>query len=307
MKWTKNNLGMEKIISIFLVVLISVLIIAGLAYAYRGYIIKKNVEKGQNQDNLIGGQTDEHGCLIPAGYSWCEEKQKCLRTWEESCSIEPTDADVEGIKEAFMEKYGKNSNEVQVVIDLFSGNYARGGVRFAPIGQPGEGGIFLAYKEEGVWKLAFDGNGFYDCSSVESYGFPEDMIPDCASRENAEISNNAQISNPASVYCQEQGGQLEIRERKIGQYGVCLFEDNRQCEEWALFRGQCPIGGLKITGYENDAEVYCAITGGQVESLDAETPMCKRADGTYCNAQANFDGYCPDPNDPNPNAGNKEF
>jgi putative hemolysin len=33
----------------------------------------------------IGGQKDEHGCLIPAGYSWCEEKQKCLRVWEESC------------------------------------------------------------------------------------------------------------------------------------------------------------------------------------------------------------------------------
>lgn len=34
---------------------------------------------------LIGGQKDEHGCLIPAGYSWCEEKQKCLRVWEEKC------------------------------------------------------------------------------------------------------------------------------------------------------------------------------------------------------------------------------
>lgn len=34
---------------------------------------------------IIGGDKDEHGCLIAAGYSWCEEKQKCLRTWEESC------------------------------------------------------------------------------------------------------------------------------------------------------------------------------------------------------------------------------
>lgn len=36
----------------------------------------------------IGGQTDEHGCLIPGGYSWCEVKQKCLRTWEEACDKE---------------------------------------------------------------------------------------------------------------------------------------------------------------------------------------------------------------------------
>ncbi|MFA6039147.1 MAG: hypothetical protein WCV62_00260 [Candidatus Peribacteraceae bacterium] len=40
----------------------------------------------QRCDRLIGGQKDEHGCLIPAGYSWCEAKQKCLRTWEEACT-----------------------------------------------------------------------------------------------------------------------------------------------------------------------------------------------------------------------------
>jgi len=33
----------------------------------------------------IGGEKDEHGCLIAAGYSWCEAKQKCLRAWEEGC------------------------------------------------------------------------------------------------------------------------------------------------------------------------------------------------------------------------------
>jgi len=34
---------------------------------------------------IIGGQKDEHGCLIPAGYSWCEAKSMCLRVWEEEC------------------------------------------------------------------------------------------------------------------------------------------------------------------------------------------------------------------------------
>ncbi len=33
----------------------------------------------------IGGERDEHGCYLMAGYRWCEEKQKCLRTWEEEC------------------------------------------------------------------------------------------------------------------------------------------------------------------------------------------------------------------------------
>ncbi len=34
---------------------------------------------------LIGGDKDAHGCLIAAGYSWCESKNKCLRPWEENC------------------------------------------------------------------------------------------------------------------------------------------------------------------------------------------------------------------------------
>jgi hypothetical protein len=38
-----------------------------------------------DQNKIIGGDKDEHGCLIAAGYSWCQAKQKCLRVWEESC------------------------------------------------------------------------------------------------------------------------------------------------------------------------------------------------------------------------------
>ena len=33
-------------------------------------------------NELIGGQRDEHGCLGPAGYSWNETLQICIREWE---------------------------------------------------------------------------------------------------------------------------------------------------------------------------------------------------------------------------------
>lgn len=33
----------------------------------------------------IGGEKDEGGCYISAGYSWCEVKDKCVREWEEPC------------------------------------------------------------------------------------------------------------------------------------------------------------------------------------------------------------------------------
>ncbi len=54
----------------------------------------------------------------------------------------------------------------------------------------------------------------------------------------------AGLPNPASVYCEEQGGRLEIRtDASGGQAGVCAFPDGSECDEWAYFRGECQPGG----------------------------------------------------------------
>lgn len=37
---------------------------------------------------VISGDRDEHGCIGSAGYIWCPGKQKCLRIWEEDCTID---------------------------------------------------------------------------------------------------------------------------------------------------------------------------------------------------------------------------
>jgi putative hemolysin len=72
------------------------------------------------------------------------------------------------------------------------------------------------------------------------------------------------IANPASENCVKLGGTLSIQKNGSGgEYGICIFEDNLQCEEWAMFRGDCPVGGIKITGYITPAAVYCAISGGE--------------------------------------------
>ena len=51
-------------------------------------IIRENLQNSTATDKpqVIGGDKDEHGCIGPAGYTWCEAKQKCLRTWEEDCA-----------------------------------------------------------------------------------------------------------------------------------------------------------------------------------------------------------------------------
>ncbi|VVB98433.1 Uncharacterised protein [uncultured archaeon] len=35
---------------------------------------------------LVGNDSDAHGCKASAGYSWCESTQKCIRVWEENCT-----------------------------------------------------------------------------------------------------------------------------------------------------------------------------------------------------------------------------
>ncbi|MFA7166579.1 MAG: DUF333 domain-containing protein [Desulfoplanes sp.] len=78
--------------------------------------------------------------------------------------------------------------------------------------------------------------------------------------------STVQLANPASQNCIKRGGHLKIQKTSGGgEYGVCYFEDNRQCEEWALFRGTCPEGGVKVTGYDSEAQIFCAISGGMVD------------------------------------------
>jgi len=42
------------------------------------------MEKNTNLEVDTNNNRDEHGCLVSAGYNWCEEKQKCLQAWEET-------------------------------------------------------------------------------------------------------------------------------------------------------------------------------------------------------------------------------
>ena len=41
---------------------------------------------------IAGNDSDSHGCKGSAGYTWCEAKQKCLRSWEENCTLSALEA-----------------------------------------------------------------------------------------------------------------------------------------------------------------------------------------------------------------------
>ncbi|WP_305069315.1 DUF333 domain-containing protein [Komagataeibacter sp. FNDCF1] len=44
------------------------------------------------------------------------------------------------------------------------------------------------------------------------------------------------MANPASVYCQQRGGTLEMRRTEQGVTGWCHLPDGTVVEEWSLFR-----------------------------------------------------------------------
>lgn len=104
--------------------------------------------------------------------------------------------------------------------------------------------------------------------------------------------DNTTLANPASVNCENQGGNLVIKKMgNGGEYGLCEFEDNQACEEWALYRGDCPVGGVKTTGFDNVEQSYCAWIGGQ--TLAVQNAQCTLPDGTVCSDHDLYNGLCP--------------
>jgi putative hemolysin len=76
------------------------------------------------------------------------------------------------------------------------------------------------------------------------------LLAACAAPPSAPEASPPAIgmANPASVACVNQGGKTEIRDSAAGQYGVCVFSDGRQCEEWTLHReGRCVAPILAAT------------------------------------------------------------
>lgn len=71
---------------------------------------------------------------------------------------------------------------------------------------------------------------------------PAQPVPTQSEVPTQAVTNTPQANmpNPASVYCEQQGNVLEIRtDANGGQQGVCVFPDGSECDEWAYFRGEC--------------------------------------------------------------------
>lgn len=113
------------------------------------------------------------------------------------------------------------------------------------------------------------------------------------------LGMKTETANPASENCVKSGGTLEVRKNGAGDtYGVCLFEDNHQCEEWSLLQGHCPSGGLRVTGYITDASRYCALRGGKyiitayATATERERGTCTLPNDKTCDVYDLWNGTC---------------
>jgi len=75
---------------------------------------------------------------------------------------------------------------------------------------------------------------------------PGGYVPQPVNKEPAkevvpsQSENNTSMANPASVYCEQNGGKVEIVTAADGsQSGNCILPDGTKCEEWAYFRKEC--------------------------------------------------------------------
>lgn len=133
---------------------------------------------------------------------------------------------------------------------------------------------------------------FDDGSECEEWAY---MRGECAPGE-ATAGAQANMPNPASVFCTDNGGTLEIRQGDGGEYGMCVFSDGSECEEWAYFRGECAPGEPKVdANMPNPASANCVEQGGQLEirqGTDGEYGMCVFTDGSECEEWSLLRGTC---------------
>ncbi len=76
----------------------------------------------QASDELIvGDDKDDHGCIGSAGYSWCEIKGRCIRSWEESCEEDIKDKAKKFCTEEDVESVYVCGDHFKVISSLLGG------------------------------------------------------------------------------------------------------------------------------------------------------------------------------------------
>ena len=84
----KNQINLISGVFLGLLLVFSLLLFSIIFSGCTKQEILNNDQLENKTEPIVGGDKDSHGCIGSAGYLWCEEKQKCLRPWEENCTTQ---------------------------------------------------------------------------------------------------------------------------------------------------------------------------------------------------------------------------
>jgi hypothetical protein len=268
-------------IQLFIVGLIlSVVIIAGCA---------------QQPGQIVGGDKDIHGCIGSAGYSWCEAKQKCLRVWEENCTKEcgtcpllsqPAPGWCAGgtIVSGEKNECGCQSPPKCVRACTEEAKICPDG---SAVGRNGENNCEF----DPCPGIVGNDSDEHGCKASAGYSWCDEKQKCIRSWEedcSGVIGGNTGMPNPAATFCVAQGGESKIVTAADGsQSGVCALPYGVECDEWAYFRGECPVS-VTCTAEQKAAEM-CTLEYMPVCGDDGVTY------GNKCSACASkaIDSYKP--------------
>ena len=81
------------------------------------------------------------------------------------------------IRKAVYEKSGTKESEYIIIINKNTGQHATGGIK--PRQEDIGGAYWLAAKTENGWIGVYDGQAQPECTAINFYNFPKDMVPEC--------------------------------------------------------------------------------------------------------------------------------
>jgi len=88
--------------------------------------------------------------------------------------VDETEAIKTAVRQGLVAEHGPDAASMTITVSKIIGLNASGGAS----AQAG-GGMWLAAKVSGTWKLIWDGNGTISCQVIAPYNFPTSMVPEC--------------------------------------------------------------------------------------------------------------------------------
>ena len=88
-------------------------------------------------------------------------------------------ADLEAIRQAYAQKYGRKVTDVELSTSQQDDSHFWGTVKFR---LAMEGGWILAAKAADQWVVVQDGNGTISCEAISPYNFPKTMVSECVNK-----------------------------------------------------------------------------------------------------------------------------